>query len=1043
VRAAVAAILGTATVSGSLFIPAHAADAPGPAAPAAQPANLEEVVVTGSHIQRRDFEATSPVVTVSSDILQNTNTIAIETNLQKLPQFVPGVSQFVTQDVQNTATNTVGASTVNLRGLGANRNLVLVDGKRATPVNALMVVDINSIPSGAIQRVEVLTGGASATYGADAEAGVVNFILKRDFNGVDLDVQDGLTQKGDDQELRIAGLIGANFADGRGNAMFNVQFSKRGAALQRDREFFKKGWSDPTVDGTEFWFSNSQFAPDFATFNVPSQAAVSSIFTKAAPGSVTGFDTFFLNTDGTLFTGGQQFAAGNANGAYRYNGPLDGQYRSTTANGLLKQNQVNNLVSIPLTNYNLFGRAHYDLGHDTEIYFQGNYSTTHAESILQYSPAAFGWGVQIPVDAAHPVSPELATLLSSRANPTAPWNLTYILNFAGPRGTIDDNNTFQVMAGMDGKLPIKDWTWDAYVSHGNTQSTSEGTGFASYARWRAIVTAPNYGKGASVSGPNLGDQPLTCTSGIPVFGDFPVSQDCINAITANTFDITRMNQNVVEATVQGGLFDLPAGDLRFAAGADWRENTLTFDIDPLKSTTSTTDTIIGVFPAGSTAGEVAVVEQYAELLVPVAKGLPGLRKVDLDLGYRNSNYKFSGRVGTWMANLNWSVTDALRIRGGYQVASRAPNIGELFAPDSVIVSGTNYGDPCQPNTLAPYGANPATNPSGAAHALATCKALMGTVGANAYYNSPIPFGPSGPGIVLVTQVGSRAQTILPQGLKSETARTFTAGFVISSPFENAALKRFTASIDYYHINIDNYLNGLGYDTVYGTCLSQAGNPSGSITNPFCQLTVRNQVSGMAASTLTPFANLGQLKTSGVDFQLDWGSAFGDLGMSKLPGSVGLNVLATYLKNYDTQNGPGQPFVDSSGTQNTPNAGTFGAYFRYQLYTTASYYVGGATASLRWRHLPSVADSSAALNPATTRVGASSYDVLDLSSSWDINDHWQVRFGINNLLDTQPPITSSLPVSTPSAHATSGAGTTNSSVYDVLGRAFYVAAKLRF
>ncbi len=188
---------------------------------------LEEVVVTGSRIQRQDFTANSPIQTVDEQLFDQTSAVGVESILNRLPQFVPAVTQFTTGDVQQTATNTVGASTVSLRGLGANRNLVLINGRRAMPVNPTMVVDTNSIPSGAIQRVEVISGGASAVYGADAVGGVVNFILKDNYEGASVDVRFGDTEHGGDQTTNISALFGANVADDRGNVMMGIERDTR------------------------------------------------------------------------------------------------------------------------------------------------------------------------------------------------------------------------------------------------------------------------------------------------------------------------------------------------------------------------------------------------------------------------------------------------------------------------------------------------------------------------------------------------------------------------------------------------------------------------------------------------------------------------------------------------------------------------------------------------------------------------------------------------------------------------------------------------
>src|SRR6185503_9318482 len=209
--------------------------------PTAQP--LEEVVVTGSRIVRRDYDANSPLQTIDRSSFEQQNSISLETALNELPQFVPaaqGVTQLQDQSqmTDNFTTLTAGASTISLRGLGANRNLVLLDGYRAVPVNATMAVDVNSIPAAAIERVEVITGGASSVYGADAVAGVVNFILKTDFEGLDLDVQTGAMMNGEGAETRASALFGVNSGDGRGNIMLGLELAERHAIHADDTDFW-------------------------------------------------------------------------------------------------------------------------------------------------------------------------------------------------------------------------------------------------------------------------------------------------------------------------------------------------------------------------------------------------------------------------------------------------------------------------------------------------------------------------------------------------------------------------------------------------------------------------------------------------------------------------------------------------------------------------------------------------------------------------------------------------------------------------------------
>lgn len=282
VGAAVAAILGSLTMPSVAFTAEDSAE------------GLEEVTVTGSRIVRRDFESPSPIVTVGNEIFEQTGSVAVEKSLNNLPQFVPSQTMFSSGDVQPSAFNNPGIVTLNLRGLGANRNLVLIDGRRPQPANAQLVVDINSIPSAAIESVEIISGGASATYGADAMGGVTNFKMKRNFQGLNLSAQTSFTDEGGGRESTISALLGGNFGDGKGNAMIGLSWTERQALMAADRSFYTDGWADPNTPGGEgIPFSNIQFAAN----NRPTNAAYASI----GLGTATAGEGVFVNPNGTLF----------------------------------------------------------------------------------------------------------------------------------------------------------------------------------------------------------------------------------------------------------------------------------------------------------------------------------------------------------------------------------------------------------------------------------------------------------------------------------------------------------------------------------------------------------------------------------------------------------------------------------------------------------------------------------------------------------------------------------------------------------------------
>jgi outer membrane receptor protein involved in Fe transport len=258
---------------------------------AAQEAGLEEITVTGSRIVRRDLDAASPIMTVDTARLEQSSTLSIESVLNQMPQFVPTGTQFVSGG-QGSPTATLGIASVNLRGIGTNRTLVLVDGRRPQPSNAALVVDVNTIPSAAIERVETITGGASAVYGPDALAGVVNFVLKDDFEGVEMDFQTSTTAEGDGGETRFTALFGLNSEDGRGNIMLGLEDYDREVVWQRDREFYRNGWYEPGTNAGGFIL-----APGFSfagPTNRPDQTLVNQIWAQYHPGvtpPVVGWNT--------------------------------------------------------------------------------------------------------------------------------------------------------------------------------------------------------------------------------------------------------------------------------------------------------------------------------------------------------------------------------------------------------------------------------------------------------------------------------------------------------------------------------------------------------------------------------------------------------------------------------------------------------------------------------------------------------------------------------------------------------------------------------
>ncbi|MEJ1964877.1 MAG: TonB-dependent receptor [Gammaproteobacteria bacterium] len=998
VAAAVAAAL-----AGTLQT-AHAADEPG----------LEEVTVTGSRIVRRDLTAASPIVTVDAQSFENISTVGVESALNKMPQFRGAIgTQFVATDVQASAFNNPGVSSLNLRGLGPNRNLVLIDGRRAQPANATLTVDVNSIPAAAIANVEIISGGASSVYGADAIAGVVNFKLKNNFEGLSVDAQSAVTEHGGGTESRISTLMGANFADGRGNVLAAVEWSKRDGVAQRDRDFYVAGWDDPGTTGAALT-NFGQFVPSPA--NAPLQPTVNSIFGTTGT-TVSRLTNFYFNRDGTLF---------KQSPARRFNSPEPGL--KLQSNNALGEADRTGLASSPLTRYSIFSRGTFKFNDNVSAFIQGNLSSFTVSQILGYAPATSFWGAQVPRDAAHPVPAELAALLDSRPDPNASWQMDRVLDYIGPRRSRNDSDVYQVMAGLNGNLGLGDWTWEAYGSHGETRITNYlNGGFVSVERYRKLIAAPNYGKGYTVGDPSgiLGYK-ITCTSGLPVFNNFPVTQDCIDAMSSRMKNITNLKQNIAEVNLQGGIADLPGGQLRGAFGVSYRKNTFAFDPDVLNDTESVLDGPVGLFASNDTNGMTEVKEVYGELLVPVLKDLPAVKTLSLELGARHSDYNTAGGVNTFKALANWSVDTFVSFRGGIQVATRAPNVAELYTGPTVFVAGFPNSDPCANTTLAPWG-NVPSNPN-RAKVQQLCSQLNGT-GTSVFDADPNGFIGGNGGYFGIELENRRGNT----ELQTETAHTLTIGTVLKSPFEGAAVSNMSAAIDYYRIRIADAISPLPSTTVYENCFNVNGtsNPTYDVTNEYCKLIKRDGVTGGRVSVDAPYSNLGAIHTSGVDFQFNWRSELGDLGLKSVPGAVSLDFSLNYLISYKTQSVPGSVFIENQGTlaQN--------GQYEYVADTNLGYTLGGWKFGLEWRRLPSVANAAKATTPTSTIQGTDAYDLFNFSANWSLNRTVSLRVGVDNLLDKDPLIVGYNP------GVNNAQGATAPGFYDILGRRYYAGVKLDF
>jgi iron complex outermembrane receptor protein len=1010
-----------------------------------QEESLEEVVVTGSRIVRRDLEASSPLMTIDTQRLDQSSTISVETILNQMPQFTPAQSQFsATGEIQTSPTASLGIGTGNLRGVGTNRTLVLVDGRRGQPVNASLVVDLNTIPTAAIQRVETITGGASAVYGADAIAGVVNFVLKDNFEGVSVNMQTTVSEAGDGEDTVFSSLLGLNSDDGDANMLLGVEWYERDVAFQKNRDFYTDGWYDPTNVASTFFPSMPGY--QINANNRPTQAALDALLAQsgipAGTVPVTSNPVIYFNPDGTPFVRDATRALGFNDSMLGRENTGDGFYGLIRQGNRIEQIYMDTVLSSPLERRSAFGKAHVDVSDNLRAFVQANYARSTVDTFSAGPPPAVGaaWGGAIPNNPAAPntaIPAGLQALLDSRqldpdgAGPapvgapgsgaTQTWQLNRGLDFLGQFGPSNDSDTYQIMAGLEGSFPNRDMTWEAYYSSGETTASTVYRSLPSVQRWQGLVAQPNFGQNATVVSTIGGNYQMTCTTGLPIYYGTTdsVSQNCYDAIVGRYKSITNITQDILEGNLEGKIADMRSGELRFAAGLSNRKNGFVYE--PGNPQASIYDAPLGLFVSNPTAGDTEVWELYGELLVPITE------RFDVTLGARHSDFDTAAdKVGTYKAEFSWSATDSMRLRASFQSANRAPNTAELFQAETAVFQTTfSSGDPCGVNTLIPgYGNRP--DAANRLQVQQLCAELIGnttsTFGApgsaeaNSYLQGQQPFT----GINIV-QVGNTE-------LQSEEAETWTVGFVFTSP---GGLDGLTASLDFYNIEVTDAISTFEGGQIYDRCFNRNGvsNPGMTANDPggFCALINRNESTGAAGTVDSRYLNTGLIETAGVDVQVNWAGDLGDGG-----GSVYVNSLASFLDKYNTQATRTDPILEFKDTLGG------GGQYKYRLNTTVGYNFGGGNAGVgvRWRYLPEVKNGAYVTNRNTLNLPTDSYNVFDAFASYTFNERYQLRAGIDNLLNEDPAIVGATPTDSNSASTIAG-------YYDTLGRRLYVGLRMEF
>lgn len=663
---------------------------------AASDNDAPDIVVTGSLIARRDFRSSSPISTVDSAVLAGAGQPSLDRALGQLPQFSGAQGAAEVGDTQGTIGFSGGQAYSDLRGLGPNRSLVLLDGRRLMPSSPDGAIDLNTIPSSLIGSVEIITGGASATYGSDAVAGVVNFKLRTDLNGLELAAKKGITDRGDGPTTTLSAAFGSKFAEDRGNFIFALEYADRGTVAGKDRPFFAniRQLARPP-EGIIAAGNYGGGAPTVAAVN-----AILAGYPGTAPISGSGLynGAIGVNDDGTIFT---DLAGSNCVQNYR---GLTGRTLGLTISPNCRQVQVALgqyfAVLVPLKRYNAFSRLNYELSDNITAYAQFSYMNSEARS--QTGPASTKPAIPLLVPQNSPfvtANPALQQILSSiTPAPTGNIIVTKLLDTLGNRVESFKYDVWQGVVGFRGEIPGTRLQWNAYGSYGKSRFVNEMFGEGSLTAINTVLNGTANYSGTAGTCKGFAWNP---------FGNNPLSPGCFEYVSRVNHNTNDQSQKIVEATLQGPLFALPGGDLSFALGADYRETRFNYRPD---SVLSTNDSIAyGLITPAS--GKQTVREVFAELLVPILKNTRFFQELTADLGYRYSDYNLFGGQHTYKADLSWRPFDPVFFRGGYSVAIRAPSLGNLFGPTSVaqlpIGTGPNAGDPCAVGSVYRTGANAA------------------------------------------------------------------------------------------------------------------------------------------------------------------------------------------------------------------------------------------------------------------------------------------------------------------------------------------------
>ncbi|WP_017930095.1 TonB-dependent receptor domain-containing protein [Robiginitomaculum antarcticum] len=902
----------------------------------AQDAGNDEIVVTGSRIKKKDFTSNAPVATVEAAQFERTGSVNTENLLNTLPQTVPGLDR-----TSNNPGN--GSATVNLRGLGSNRTLVLVNGQRAVPFSSAGVVDLNTIPIALISSVEVLTGGASSVYGADAVAGVVNFIYNDSFEGLEANLGYQMTEQGDAGLFNASVTMGANLDGGRGNVALNVSYANRESLLQGDREFSQTALFDDGNGG--LIPGGSSGVPGTRSFNG-----------YTFPDGTVATGTF--NPDGSI----RPFVtAGAVNDFYNY-APV-------------------NFLQLPQERIASTALARYEINEHAEVYGRFSFSTNEVDSelaptpIFQSSTFSLDGNPFLPAATQRIISAGAGDGVDTDGDgidDTATSFFGRRLVEVGNRQSVDTNQSLQAVFGIRGETWIDGWDYDVSMSEGRTLRSQQQNGNVNRSRYDAgllLADADGDGNvdldanGNATCAADPGGSTVACTP-MNIFGAGNISEQSAAYLRTAANARATFDQTVVQANFSGDLggFEVfNAGSIGAAFGFEYIENQ--FDFSPSQDIAAST--IAGFNGSPAVNGKYDVYSAYGELSVPLVRDMPFAQSITLDLAGRLSDYSTTGKSNTYKIGGDWAVNDQIRFRGNYNTAVRAPNIGELFSPQGENFPGGS--DPC-----AAEG-----NPNAATTAICIATGVPASVVGSPNINA----------------ISGQVRTLTGgnPNLQNEEAETFTVGAVFTPTFVSGL----TLSVDYYDIKIQDAIAefGGGTNNVLSTCYTD---PAGGVGSAFCNAITRRG-NGSIDNVSLLSQNVAEITTKGIDVAANYSMETADVFGNDF-GALRFTYLGTFVEEND--------FVAFDGADPIECAGNFGVdcgtpdpSYRHRL--TTIWDTDRFSTQLAWRLVGEVDDDDPSAINTVESIDTTHY--FDGSTTFDVSDNLAFTFGINNIFDESPPV----------------------------------------